>query len=83
LLVKNLKRQADGSNRFADKPERHSVQQPLSLVDLGQQKVFNNLKNLFCNVAHYCNLVAEFNGLVSKRSVVMPAFLFEQIISFI
>ena len=31
------------------------------------QKVFNNTKNLFCYVAHYCNLVAEFNGLVSKK----------------
>lgn len=38
-------------------------------------KVFNNIKNLFCYVTHYCNLVAEFNGLVSKkRSVFLPAF---------
>jgi hypothetical protein len=24
-------------------------------------------KNLFCNPGHFCNLVSEFNGLVSKR----------------
>lgn len=29
-------------------------------------KVINSVKNLFCNVAHICNLVQEFNGLVSK-----------------
>jgi len=40
-------------------------------------KVFNKTKNLFCYVAHYCNLVAEFNGLVSKKGpVLLPAFLF-------
>ncbi len=43
-----------------------------------QLKVFNNPKNLFCYVAHYCNLVAEFNGLVSKKgSVINRPFLFQ------
>jgi len=30
-------------------------------------KVIHSLKKLFCYVAHICNLVQEFNGLVSKR----------------
>jgi len=30
-------------------------------------KVIHRGKNLFCYVAHICNLVQEFNGLVSKR----------------
>jgi len=30
-------------------------------------KVIHSGKNLFCYVAHICNLVQEFNGLVSKR----------------
>jgi len=30
-------------------------------------KVIHSSKNLFCNVGHICNLVQEFNGLVSKR----------------
>ena len=30
-------------------------------------KVIHSNKNLFCYVAHICNLVQEFNGLVSKR----------------
>jgi len=30
-------------------------------------KVIHRSKNLFCYVAHICNLVQEFNGLVSKR----------------
>jgi hypothetical protein len=30
-------------------------------------KVIHRRKNLFCYVAHICNLVQEFNGLVSKR----------------
>ena len=38
-----------------------------AIKNISQQKVFNNTKNLFCYVAHYCNLVAEFNGLVSKK----------------
>jgi hypothetical protein len=29
-------------------------------------KVIHTIKNLFCNVALICNLVQEFNGLVSK-----------------
>ena len=29
-------------------------------------KVIHTVKNLFCNVALICNLVQEFNGLVSK-----------------
>jgi hypothetical protein len=29
-------------------------------------KVIHTAKNLFCNVALICNLVQEFNGLVSK-----------------
>jgi hypothetical protein len=29
-------------------------------------KVIHTPKNLFCNVALICNLVQEFNGLVSK-----------------
>jgi hypothetical protein len=29
-------------------------------------KVIHTGKNLFCNVALICNLVQEFNGLVSK-----------------
>ncbi|HEV2479614.1 MAG TPA: hypothetical protein VGS79_08110 [Puia sp.] len=29
-------------------------------------KVIHTRKNLFCNVALICNLVQEFNGLVSK-----------------
>lgn len=30
-------------------------------------KVINSSKNLFCYLAQICNLVPEFNGLVSKR----------------
>jgi len=30
-------------------------------------KVIHRVKKLFCYVAHICNLVQEFNGLVSKR----------------
>ena len=30
------------------------------------RKVIHRNKNLFCNVLHNCNLVPEFNGLVSK-----------------
>jgi hypothetical protein len=30
-------------------------------------KVIHSSKKLFCNVAQICNLVQEFNGLVSKR----------------
>jgi|GEM_PF-3106796 len=30
-------------------------------------KVIHSIKKLFCYVAHICNLVQEFNGLVSKR----------------
>ncbi len=29
-------------------------------------KVIHSPENLFCNVGHICNLVQEFNGLVSK-----------------
>jgi len=29
-------------------------------------KVIHTIKNLFCNVTLICNLVQEFNGLVSK-----------------
>jgi hypothetical protein len=29
-------------------------------------KVIHRKKNLFCSVSHICNLVQEFNGLVSK-----------------
>jgi len=29
-------------------------------------KVIHREKNLFCSVSHICNLVQEFNGLVSK-----------------
>jgi len=32
-----------------------------------RRKVIHSGKNLFCNVGHICNLVQEFNGLVSKR----------------
>ena len=32
-------------------------------------KVIHSSKNLFCNVGHICNLVQEFNGLVSKGSI--------------
>jgi|GEM_PF-3262792 len=29
-------------------------------------KVIHTVKKLFCNVVRICNLVQEFNGLVSK-----------------
>jgi hypothetical protein len=49
-----------------------------------EPKVFNKTKNLFCYVAHYCNLVAEFNGLVSKKGpVFLPAFFILSKIEFI
>ena len=33
------------------------------------KEVIHRIKNLFCNVTHICNLVQEFNGLVSKGSI--------------
>jgi len=38
-------------------------------------KVIHSIKNLFCYVALICNLVQEFNGLVSKGSAVLLALL--------
>jgi len=32
-----------------------------------KSKVIHRRKNLFCKVTQICNLVQEFNGLVSKR----------------
>ena len=40
----------------------HEVPRPRIIA-----KVIHSGKNLFCNVGHICNLVQEFNGLVSKR----------------
>ena len=34
---------------------------------LTETKVIYRAKKLFCYVTHICNLVPEFNGLVSKR----------------
>jgi hypothetical protein len=38
-------------------------------------KVIHSIKNLFCYVVLICNLVQEFNGLVSKGSAVLLALL--------
>ena len=38
-------------------------------------KIIHSIKNLFCYVALICNLVQEFNGLVSKGSAVLLALL--------
>lgn len=38
-------------------------------------KVIHTRKNLFCNVALICNLVQEFNGLVSKGLAIQLALL--------
>ena len=38
-------------------------------------KVIHTDKKLFCYVALICNLVQEFNGLVSKGLVEIPALL--------
>ena len=38
-------------------------------------KVIHTAKNLFCNVALICNLVQEFNGLVSKGLAITLALL--------
>jgi len=46
-----------------------------NLHELIPLKVINRSKNLFCNVAQICNLVLEFNGLVSKGSVERLTFL--------
>ena len=40
---------------------------PTLLSENNRLKVIHSLKKLFCYVAHICNLVQEFNGLVSKR----------------
>lgn len=32
-----------------------------------EKKVFNKAEKLFCTVAAICNLVQEFNGLVSTK----------------
>ena len=38
-------------------------------------KFIHSIKNLFCYVALICNLVQEFNGLVSKGSAAMLTLL--------
>jgi hypothetical protein len=38
-------------------------------------KIIHSIKNLFCYVALICNLVQEFNGLVSKGSAAMLTLL--------
>ena len=38
-------------------------------------KIMHSTKNLFCYVIRICNLVQEFNGLVSKGSAAMLALL--------
>jgi hypothetical protein len=38
-------------------------------------KIMHTIKNLFCYVALICNLVQEFNGLVSKGSAAMLTLL--------
>jgi hypothetical protein len=38
-------------------------------------KVIHRVKNLFCNVTLICNLVQEFNGLVSKGLAIKLALL--------
>ena len=44
----------------------YSVFKGLRREPLKGFKVIHTVKNLFCNVALICNLVQEFNGLVSK-----------------
>jgi hypothetical protein len=38
-------------------------------------EIIHMIKNLFCYVICICNLVQEFNGLVSKGSAAMLALL--------
>jgi hypothetical protein len=38
-------------------------------------KIMHTVKNLFCYVVLICNLVQEFNGLVSKGSAAMLTLL--------
>ena len=45
-------------------------------------KVIHSIKNLFCYVALICNLVQEFNGLVSKGSAAMLTLLLFRYSSF-
>ena len=43
-------------------PGRRGIYEEINIA-----RVIHSGKNLFCNVGHICNLVQEFNGLVSKR----------------
>jgi len=47
--------------------KQNEPQPCLDIYNILSVKVIHSFKKLFCNVGHICNLVQEFNGLVSKR----------------
>jgi hypothetical protein len=55
-----------------------NIDQPMK----GRFKIIHSIKNLFCYVALICNLVQEFNGLVSKGSAAMLTLLLFSFSSF-